>query len=73
MAICAHGGVILDEAGEVDPEWAARMAQADDAEELEALAAVIANEASRTGSAVRVRLLSEGRHSALRARQASGW
>jgi hydroxymethylpyrimidine pyrophosphatase-like HAD family hydrolase len=60
MAICAHGGVILDEAGEVDPEWAARMARADEAEELEALAAVIANEASRTGSAVRVRLLSEG-------------
>lgn len=54
-AVCAHGGVILDETGELDAEWAARMRTASqaDAATLDALAAAVA------GPALNVRVLTE--------------
>lgn len=57
-AVCAHGGVILDEGGGVDPHWAAQVAALADADapELERLAGAIA---SAGGAAVRVRVLTE--------------
>ncbi|MGP7795524.1 hypothetical protein [Sphingomonas sp. CLY1604] len=60
-AICAHGGVILDDQGRVDREWAARMAASADAHvaELTGYAGAIAAEAERQGEAIRVRVLTE--------------
>lgn len=60
-AICAHGGVIIGEDGEPDPEWR-RHAQAQSAAlqpELEKLRRAIATEAEARGAALRVRVLSE--------------
>jgi hypothetical protein len=61
-AICAHGGVIIGEDGEVDAAWhehAVRQSAAH-AEALEALAARVTAEAQAQGAALRVRVLSEG-------------
>ncbi len=61
-AICAHGGVIIGEDGEVDAAWhehAVRQSAAH-AEALEALAARIRAEAHAQIAALRVRVLSEG-------------
>ena len=61
-AICAHGGVIIGEDGEVDSDWhqhAVRQSSAH-AEALEALAARIQAEAHAQVAALRVRVLSEG-------------
>lgn len=61
-AICAHGGVIIGEDGEVDGEWhahAVRQSAAYQAD-LEALRARIAAEAQRHLTALRVRVLGEG-------------
>ena len=61
-AICAHGGVIIGEDGEVDPQWhdhAARQSAAHQAD-LEALCARIVAEAQRRLTALRVRVLQEG-------------
>jgi hypothetical protein len=62
IAICAHGGVILDQQAQPDTAWHARMsAQAvtHDAE-LTALAAVIACEARVRREPISVRVLTEG-------------
>lgn len=61
-AVCAHGGMVLTPDGELDHEWDAhiRAAAASDAAPLAELAAAIAAEAARTGSAIRVRVLTEG-------------
>jgi hypothetical protein len=61
-AICAHGGVIIGEDGEVDAQWhghAVRQSAAY-AGELEALTARITAEAQRRLITLRVRVLSEG-------------
>lgn len=60
-AVCAHGGVILDDRGQVDPEWAATIAASADAHvaELNAYTDAIAAEAERMGQAIRVRVLTE--------------
>lgn len=60
-AICAHGGVIIGEDGEVDAEWRA-YAEAQSAAlqpELERLRDLILAEAERRGVALRVRVLAE--------------
>jgi hypothetical protein len=61
-AVCAHGGVILDEASEVDAAWHARInaLAARAAPVLDALAAAITAEATRLGTALSVRVLTEG-------------
>lgn len=61
-AVCAHGGVVLDDAGGVDLGWAQSIAQsaARHAPELDALVEVIAVEAKRQGVPVSVRVLTEG-------------
>ena len=61
-AVCAHGGVVLDEAGATDLGWAARMAECarGDADALTLLAEAIATHARQTGVALRVRVLTEG-------------
>lgn len=61
-AICAHGGVILDDRGRVDEEWAARIAASADGHvaELTSYADAIAAEAAQRGQAIRVRVLTEG-------------
>jgi hypothetical protein len=61
-AICAHGGVIIGEDGQVDAAWhehAVRQSAAH-AGELEALAARVSAEAHAQVTALRVRVLSEG-------------
>jgi hypothetical protein len=61
-AICAHGGIILNEDGEVDADWHAH-AEAQSAAlqpELEALRVRVSAEAGRQGAALRVRVLNEG-------------
>jgi len=61
-AVCAHGGVILDDASEVDDGWAAQVAAhaAADAAELARLTAAIAAEARSRGVPINVRVLTEG-------------
>jgi hypothetical protein len=61
-AICAHGGLILDEAGEPDRDWQDRMAEAAGrhAPALHALTAAIADEARQAREPVAVRVLAEG-------------
>ena len=61
-AICAHGGVVLDEAGAPDPAWHARMAAcaSADAAMLDGLAAAVSAHARANGVPLRVRVLSEG-------------
>ena len=61
-AICAHGGVIIGQDGEVDAQWhqhAVRQSAAH-GHELEALAVRVTAEARRQGAALRVRVLTEG-------------
>jgi hydroxymethylpyrimidine pyrophosphatase-like HAD family hydrolase len=61
-AICAHGGVILDEAGEPDRGWEERMAGAAErhAPALHAFTAAIAEEAKQARQPIAVRVLAEG-------------
>jgi hypothetical protein len=61
-AICAHGGVILDEAGVPDRDWQDRMAKAAErhAPALHALTAAIDEEAKQTREPIAVRILAEG-------------
>jgi hypothetical protein len=61
-AICAHGGVIIREDGEIDGAWHehAMRQSAAYADELEALAERIQAEAHAQVAALRVRVLSEG-------------
>ncbi|WFU14429.1 hypothetical protein [Bradyrhizobium sp. CB3481] len=61
-AICAHGGVVLDEGGEVDPIWAENIAKraAPYAGQLAVLTDAILAEAERRGVAINARVLSEG-------------
>ena len=61
-AVCAHGGVIIGEDGEIDAGWHAHAARqsAAYADQLEALAARIIAEAQRRLVALRVRVLDEG-------------
>ncbi|AXB79977.1 hypothetical protein TQ38_023825 [Novosphingobium sp. P6W] len=61
-AVCAHGGVVLDEAGEVDAQWGAGIAAhaARHAEELAVLAQAISAEAETRGVAINARVLTEG-------------
>ncbi|HEX8442017.1 MAG TPA: hypothetical protein VF631_00050 [Allosphingosinicella sp.] len=60
-AICAHGGVILDQAGAIDQGWHAHMAEqaAPHAAALSEMAEAIAEEGRRRGEPVSVRVLSE--------------
>ena len=60
-AVCAHGGVILDDLGHVDAAWAREIATeaAVHAAALASHADAIAAEAGRTGTAVTVRVLTE--------------
>lgn len=61
-AICAHGGVILDEAGHVDQRWAARI-EAEAARQsrtLGLLAEAISARAADAGVPVAARVLREG-------------
>ena len=60
-AICAHGGLVLDEDGAADPAWQEQMRAGaqDDAGELQRLAEAIAAAAGEAGAAVRARVLSE--------------
>lgn len=61
-AVCAHGGVVLTDTGEVDPVWAAHVAaQAEvHAPTLAALAEAVTRSAATLGTPLSVRLLSEG-------------
>jgi len=61
-AVCAHGGVVLDETGEVDADWAETIAAraAPHAGTLAAFAEAIAAEARVRGVAINARVLSEG-------------
>ncbi|WP_235037723.1 MULTISPECIES: hypothetical protein [unclassified Novosphingobium] len=61
-AVCAHGGVVLDEAGEADTQWAEGIAAhaARHAQELAGLAQAIAAEAETRGVAINARVLTEG-------------
>jgi hypothetical protein len=58
-AICAHGGMILDNEGAFDPQWRARMASeaGAHAEALAALSRLVSVEAR--GASLRVRVLEE--------------
>ena len=60
-AICAHGGLVLDEAGAVDREWQAHIARqvASHARTLDSMAEAVAGEARRSGQPLSVRVLSE--------------
>ncbi len=60
-AICAHGGLVLDENGIPDPNWSRRIhAEAQrDAEQLRLYAEAIASAAGDQGAAVRGRVLAE--------------
>ncbi|WP_448663668.1 hypothetical protein ACG3SL_03055 [Sphingomonas sp. CJ20] len=61
-AVCAHGGVILDDGGAVDRGWEARIAEeaARHADTLATLAEAIAVEARGQGVAINARVLTEG-------------
>jgi hypothetical protein len=61
-AICAHGGVIIAEDGQVDAKWHAHAVERSAAYqvELQALCARIVEEAQRKGTALRARVLQEG-------------
>lgn len=61
-AVCAHGGVVLDETGEIDPAWAETIAAkaAAHADELAVLVAAIAAEAQARGVPINARVLTEG-------------
>lgn len=61
-AICAHGGVIIGEDGEPDPEWQAyAVAQSERVQPvLKTLCERAIDEAERQGAALRVRVLTEG-------------
>lgn len=61
-AVCAHGGVVLGEAGEVDRGWAATIAERANAyaDQLASLADAIAAEADRRGVPINARVLNEG-------------
>jgi len=61
-AVCAHGGVVLDEDGQVDAGWATQIANsaARHAEELATLAEAISAEAQGQGVPVNARVLTEG-------------
>jgi hypothetical protein len=61
-AICAHGGVIIGEDGEPDPDWHAfAVAQSEALQPaLAALRDQVAAEAERQGTGLRVRVLNEG-------------
>lgn len=60
-AICAHGGVILDDAGAIDSVWATEIARLADAHApvLAALTDAVRAEAQRTAVAINVRVLTE--------------
>lgn len=60
-AICAHGGVILDDHGQVDGAWAALIANEAKAHaaDLDALSVMIADQARRSGTRINVRVLTE--------------
>jgi hypothetical protein len=60
-AICAHGGLILDDAGAVDRTWHSHIASkaAAEAGRLEAMAAAISQSAARAGEPVTARVLAE--------------
>lgn len=60
-AVCAHGGVILDEAGESDHEWRAHVTRqaTGHAHELAALAAAVIRSAGAVGARLSVRVLEE--------------
>ncbi|MDE8652322.1 hypothetical protein [Novosphingobium album (ex Liu et al. 2023)] len=61
-AVCAHGGVVLDEAGEVDARWEGMIAAraASHAGELAGLAEAITVVAQTRGVAINARVLLEG-------------
>lgn len=61
-AVCAHGGVILDETGEVDAGWAETIAgkAMHHAAQLSAFAGAIAAEAQTRGVPINARVLTEG-------------
>ncbi|MEG3159468.1 hypothetical protein U1763_03030 [Sphingomonas sp. LB2R24] len=60
-AVCAHGGVILDDDSAVDPAWATEIAAhaARHSEDLSNFVSAIAAEADRTGTPINVRVLTE--------------
>lgn len=61
-AVCAHGGVVLDEAGEIDTAWAEATAAnaAQYATQLASLASAISAEAQARGVPINARVLTEG-------------
>ncbi|MDF0487219.1 hypothetical protein PX554_03680 [Sphingomonas sp. H39-1-10] len=61
-AVCAHGGVILDDTGAIDSGWAEIIAlrAAPHAETLAVFADAIATEARARGVAINARVLNEG-------------
>lgn len=61
-AICAHGGVVIGQDGEVDPDWHAFASAQSEALQpaLATLRDRMIAEAARQGAALRVRVLSEG-------------
>lgn len=61
-AICAHGGVILGEDGEIDPVWTDKIGTqaARHADTLATMAAAIDTEAVRRGIRINARVLTEG-------------
>ena len=60
-AVCAHGGVILDDEGSIDPVWAEEIAAhaARHSVDLSEFSTAIADEAHRTGTPINVRVLTE--------------
>jgi hypothetical protein len=60
-AVCAHGGVILDDDGAVDPEWSAAITASAAAHQasLTGYTQAIADEAERTAVPINVRVLTE--------------
>jgi hypothetical protein len=61
-AVCAHGGVVLDDSGEVDANWAEMIAgrAAPHAAQLADLADAIGGEAKARGVPINARVLTEG-------------
>ncbi|MFC4256244.1 hypothetical protein ACFOWT_12545 [Croceibacterium xixiisoli] len=61
-AVCAHGGVVLDDTGAVDPEWEAIITgkAAQYADELAGLAEAISAEAAAQNVTINARVLMEG-------------
>jgi len=60
-AVCAHGGVILDDEGSIDPVWAEEIAAhaARHSEDLSRFSAAIADKARSMGTSINVRVLTE--------------